>query len=54
MAPAEIQKAASEAGLSATIELPTCDVVDEAIDMGSEARCFAQYMPSTRSRRQAD
>lgn len=42
MAPAEIQKAASEAGLSATIELPTCDVVDEAIDTGSEARCFAQ------------
>ena len=44
MAPAEIQKAASEAGLPATIELPTCDVVDETIDTGSEARCFAQYM----------
>ncbi len=44
MAPAEIQTAASEAGLPATIELPTCDVVDETIDTGSEARCFAQYM----------
>jgi hypothetical protein len=44
MAPAEIQKAASEAGLPDTIELPTCDVVDETIDTGSEARCFAQYM----------
>ena len=44
MAPAEIQKAASEAGLPETIELPTCDVVDEAIDSGGEARCFAQYM----------
>jgi hypothetical protein len=44
MAPAEIQKAASEAGLPAAIELPTCDVVDEPIDTGGEARCFAQYM----------
>ncbi len=44
MAPAEIQKAASEAGLPDTIDLPTCDVVDETIDSGSEARCFAQYM----------
>ena len=44
MAPAEIQKAASEAGLPETIELPTCDVVDEPIDTGGKARCFAQYM----------
>jgi hypothetical protein len=44
MSPSEIQKAASEAGLPETIELPTCDVVDETIDTGSEARCFAQYM----------
>ncbi len=44
MAPAEIQTAASEAGLPATIKLPTCDVVDETIDTGGEARCFAQYM----------
>jgi hypothetical protein len=44
MAPGEIQKAASEAGLPATIKLPTCDVVEEAIDTGGKARCFAQYM----------
>ena len=44
MSPAEIQKAASEAGLPETTELPTCDVVDKSIDTGSEARCFAQYM----------
>jgi hypothetical protein len=44
MSPSEIQKAASEAGLPDTIELPTCDVVDETIDTGSRARCFAQYM----------
>jgi len=44
MAPAEIEKAAQEAGLSDTVEIPTCDVVDETIDTGDEARCFAQYM----------
>jgi len=44
MAPAEIQKTASEAGLPATIKLPSCDVVDQAIDTGADARCFAQYM----------
>jgi hypothetical protein len=44
MSPSEIQSAASEAGLPDTIQLPTCDVVDESIDTGDEARCFAQYM----------
>jgi hypothetical protein len=44
MAPEEIQAAAEEAGLPDGIDLPTCDVVDEEIDTGSEARCFAQYM----------
>ena len=43
MAPAELQKAASEAGLPETIELPSCDVVDEPMNTGGEARCFAQY-----------
>ena len=38
------QKAASEAGLPETIELPSCDVVDELMNTGGEARCFAQYM----------
>jgi hypothetical protein len=44
MAPDEIRAAAEEAGLPENIELPSCDVVDEEIDTGSEARCFAQYM----------
>jgi hypothetical protein len=44
MNPEEIQAGAEEAGLPDRIELPTCDVVDEEIDTGSEARCFAQYM----------
>jgi hypothetical protein len=44
MAPDEIRAAAEEAGLPETIKLPSCDVVDEEIDTGTEARCFAQYM----------
>ena len=44
MSPAAIKTAASEAGLPATIALPTCDVADKAIENGSDARCFAQYM----------
>ena len=44
MAPDEIKAAAEEAGLPESIKLPSCDVVDEEIDTGSEARCFAQYM----------
>ena len=44
MSPEEISAAAQEAGLPETIELPTCNVVDEEIDTGGEARCFAQYM----------
>ena len=37
MAPEEIRAAAEEAGLPETIELPSCDVVDEEIDTGTEA-----------------
>jgi hypothetical protein len=44
MSPDEIRAAASEAGLPDNIELPSCDVVDEEIDTGNEARCFASYM----------
>ncbi|MGH3084610.1 MAG: hypothetical protein ACRDNP_11265 [Gaiellaceae bacterium] len=44
MSPDEIRAGAEEAGLPDTIELPSCDVVDEEINTGSEARCFAQYM----------
>lgn len=44
MAPDEIKAGAEEAGLPERIKLPSCNVVDEEIDTGSEARCFAQYM----------
>jgi hypothetical protein len=37
---AEVAKAAGLAGIS----LPTCSVAGQAIDNGTRARCFAQYM----------
>ena len=44
MTPDAIAAEAKEAGLPASIKLPTCSVADQAIDTGSEAKCFAQYM----------
>jgi uncharacterized membrane protein YidH (DUF202 family) len=44
MKPSAIAAEAKDAGLPATISLPTCDVAGEPITNGSEARCFAQYM----------
>jgi hypothetical protein len=44
MSPDEIKAGAEEAGLPERIKLPTCNVVDEEIDNGTDARCFAQYM----------
>jgi hypothetical protein len=44
MTPAAIATEAKEAGLSADIALPTCNVAGVAIDNGSDARCFASYM----------
>jgi hypothetical protein len=44
MTPDAIAAEAKEAGLPPSIKLPTCDVADQAIDTGSEAKCFAQYM----------
>ena len=43
MTPEEIRTAAQEAGLPATIELPSCGVVGEEIDPEA-AHCFAQYV----------
>jgi hypothetical protein len=43
MSPDEIQKGIDEAGLQ-DVDAPDCDVVDEPIDTGDEARCFGQYM----------
>ena len=44
MNPTDIKTEASQAGLPATIALPTCNVADKAIENGSDARCFAEYM----------
>jgi F0F1-type ATP synthase membrane subunit c/vacuolar-type H+-ATPase subunit K len=44
MTPAAIATEAKQAKLPASIALPTCNVAGKAIDSGSEARCFAQYM----------
>ena len=42
MSPEGIAGGIEEAGL--TVEAPDCDVAEEPITTGSEARCFAQYM----------
>jgi Tfp pilus assembly major pilin PilA len=43
MTPTAIKAEADKAGLK-DVDLPTCSVAGEAIDNGSNARCFAQYM----------
>ena len=43
MSPEAIAAGVEEAGLE-DVDLPECDVVDEEIDTGAEARCFAEYM----------
>ncbi len=43
MTPAAIAAEVKEAGLTG-VDLPTCDVANEPITNGDEARCFAQYM----------
>jgi len=42
MSPEGIAPGIEEANL--TVDAPDCDVAEEPIDTGSEARCFAQYM----------
>jgi len=45
MTPAAIKSEAAKSGLNvSTLPIPTCSVANEAIDTGSKARCFAQYM----------
>jgi hypothetical protein len=44
MTPEAIAGEAREAGLPASVGLPTCDVAEQAIDSGDRARCFASYM----------
>jgi hypothetical protein len=43
MTPTAIKAEGTKAGLK-NVSYPTCDVAGQAIDTGSEARCFAQYM----------
>ncbi|MEA2303593.1 MAG: hypothetical protein QOH43_873 [Solirubrobacteraceae bacterium] len=43
MTPKAIKTEADAAGLK-NVSLPTCSVADKAIDNGTDARCFAQYM----------
>ena len=47
MSPEGIAPGIEEAKL--TVDAPDCDVAEEPITTGSEARCFWQYMRSTRS-----
>ena len=44
MTPSAIKAEAKQAGLPASIKLPTVAVAGKAIDTGSRARAFAQYM----------
>jgi len=43
MNPTDIKVAMADAGLK-NVAAPTCDVADQPIENGSDARCFAQYM----------
>jgi hypothetical protein len=43
MTPSAIKAEAQKAGLK-NVAFPSCNVADQAVDTGSEARCFASYM----------
>ena len=43
MSPSAIEDEANKAGLK-NVDLPSCDVAGDAINTGTRARCFAQYM----------
>lgn len=43
MTPSAIKAEAAKAGLK-NVDLPTCNVAGKAVDNGTDARCFAQYM----------
>lgn len=44
MTPSAIKAEAQEAGLSPTVDLPSCEVAEQPVDSGESARCFASYM----------
>jgi hypothetical protein len=43
MNPQDTEAAVQEAGLS-DVEIPSCDVAEQPIETGEDARCFSQYM----------
>jgi len=43
MNPTDIEAAMKEAGLE-NVAVPSCDVAEQPIETGADARCFAQYM----------
>jgi hypothetical protein len=43
MNPTDIEAAMQEAGLEG-VAVPSCDVAEQSIENGDDARCFAQYM----------
>jgi hypothetical protein len=43
MNPADTEAALAEAGLT-NVAVPSCDVADEPIENGADARCFSQYL----------
>jgi hypothetical protein len=43
MSPEEIQAGIEEAGLT-DVDVPSCDVAEEPIESGGNARCFSQYL----------
>ena len=44
MNPTDTQAAMASAGISNVLPVPSCNVADKAIESGTDARCFAQYM----------
>ena len=50
MSPEAIAAGVEEAGLE-DVDLPDCNVVDEEIDTGEEARCFRSTCAYTHSKR---
>lgn len=44
MSPTTITAGITEAGIEGKVDVPDCDVADEPITNGDEARCFADYM----------
>jgi hypothetical protein len=43
MSPEEIQAGIEEAGLT-DVDIPSCDVAEQPIESGGDARCFSQYL----------